>query len=60
MLLLVFITPVEPDTIFSRTKRKAITLTEVVTDNPSLSSPPVKNVTKWSFALCQVFTTNQD
>ncbi|KAH0677046.1 hypothetical protein KY290_026810 [Solanum tuberosum] len=50
----------KPDTIFSGPKRKAITLIEAVADKASLSSAPVKIVTEWSCALCQIFTTNKD
>ncbi|TMX04473.1 hypothetical protein EJD97_008690 [Solanum chilense] len=35
----------KPDTIFSGSKRKVITLIEEVPDNPSLSDALVKNVT---------------
>ncbi|KAK4724260.1 hypothetical protein R3W88_027039 [Solanum pinnatisectum] len=50
----------KPDTIFSGAKRKAITLIEEVTDKPSLSSAPVKNVMEWNCELCEVCTTSKD
>ncbi|KAK4724257.1 hypothetical protein R3W88_027036 [Solanum pinnatisectum] len=45
---------VKPDTIFSREKWKAITLTEEVAEKP------LKNVTEWNCELSLVSTTNQD
>ncbi|KAG5581276.1 hypothetical protein H5410_051903 [Solanum commersonii] len=48
------------DTIFSRVKWKDINLIKEVADKPSLSSAPVKNITKWNCELCQVCTTSQD
>ncbi|KAG5581262.1 hypothetical protein H5410_051889 [Solanum commersonii] len=53
-VLILALIQAKPDTIFSRAKRKDIMLIEEVSDKPSLSSAPLKNLTKWNCELCQL------
>ncbi|KAH0755713.1 hypothetical protein KY290_025983 [Solanum tuberosum] len=47
------ISEAKPDTIFFGAKQKVTTLIEEVSDKPSLSSAPLKNVTEWNCELCE-------
>uniref|UniRef100_M1DNL7 Uncharacterized protein n=1 Tax=Solanum tuberosum TaxID=4113 RepID=M1DNL7_SOLTU len=48
------ISEAKPDTIFFGAKQKVTTLIEEVSDKPSLSSAPLKNVTEWNCELCEL------